>query len=169
MNASRKLYRCHCLFNICCISKHYNESFKEIGTRVSEYCSKIYQSMIKKGMCKCSHCKPRRYRMGGLWLLRQNVSFDEKQVENIYVVCRDYYESKINQMYIDEFHQMAMRGTCQAKMYFEKHKGKFPCCYNYYLTGLISIINICTQCKIFLVSLSDFQLKKIVTAKKICL
>ena len=55
MNSSRKLYSCNCLFDICCISKFKNETFKEIGVRVSEYCSKIYQKMIKKGMCRCSN------------------------------------------------------------------------------------------------------------------
>ena len=49
----------------------------------------MYQNMIKKGMCKCSHCMPARYRNGGMWLFRQNVVFDEEQIENIYVVCRD--------------------------------------------------------------------------------
>ena len=169
MNSSRKLYSCNCLFDICCIPKFKNETFKEIGVRVSEYCSKIYQKMIKKGMCRCSNCKPTRYRMGGLWLLRQNINFDEEQIENVYVVYRDYYESKINKMFIDEFHQLPMEGSRHAKNSFKKYKGKHPCCYNFYLTGLISIVNICTQCKIFLVSLSDFQLKKIVIAKKICL
>ena len=114
MNASRKLYSCHCLFDVCCISKFYDESFQEIGTRVSEYCKKIYENMIKKGMCRCSHCKPSRYKNGGLWLVRQNVAFDEEQIENIYVVCRYYYESKINKIFIDEFHQMGMKSSCQA-------------------------------------------------------
>ena len=169
MNASRKLYSCHCLFGVCCISKFKDETFQEIGVRVSSYCSNICQNMIKKGICKCSPCKPTKYRMGSLWLLRQNVNFDEDQLENMYVVCRDHYESKINKMFIDEYHQLAMKSSCQAKISFEKHKGKYSCCYNYYVTGLISIVNICTECKIFLVSLSDFQLKKIVIAKKICL
>ena len=128
MNESRKLYSCHCLFDICCISKHYNESFKEIGTRVSEYRSKIYTLFVETIM-----------------------------------------KVKLIKCILTSFNKNSMRGSCQAKMSFEKHKGKFPCCYNYYLTGLISVINICTQCKIFLVSLSDFQLKKIVIAKKICL
>ena len=66
MNASRKLYTCHCLFDICCISKFKDESFQEIGARVAKYCSKNYQTMIKNGMCSCSHCNPLSYRNGGL-------------------------------------------------------------------------------------------------------
>ena len=77
--------------------------------------------------------------------------------------------TEINKILIDEFYQMGMREQCQARSSFDKYIGKFPCCYNYYLTGLISIVNICTQCKVFIVSLSDFQLKKVVIAKKICL
>ena len=116
MNASEKLYSCHCLFDTCCISKFYDESYEKIGTRISEHCSKIYQNMVKKGMCKCSHCKPARYKNGGMWLLRQNVVFDEEQIENVYVVCRDYYESRINKIFIDDFHQLAMRGQCLGRL-----------------------------------------------------
>ena len=60
-----------------------------------------------------------------------------------------------------------MSARCAAKNCFQKYLRQHPCCYAFYITGLITIINYCTECKIFVVSLSDFQLKIVVIAKKI--
>ena len=54
-----------------------------------------------------------------------------------------------------------MNSLCEKKEYFAKSIGKFPCCFNYYLTGLLDSAFFCRNCKIFLCSLVDFQLKKI--------
>ena len=72
-------------------------------------------------------------------------------------------------MFIDDYQKMAMNARCTARNCFQKYLDQYPRCYAFYLTGLITIINFCNECKIFIVSLSDFKLKKVVIAKKICL
>ena len=74
-------------------------------------------------------------------------------------------------MFVDDFHCLNMNGKCHSRdsFKFKDYADLCPCCYNFYRKGLISIINFCTDCKLFLCSLSDFQLKKVVIAKKMSL
>ena len=54
-----------------------------------------------------------------------------------------------------------MNSIYDKKDYFAKCIGKYPCCYNFYLTGLLDSAYFCEGCKISLCSLVDFQLKKV--------
>ena len=94
MNDNRKIYSCYCLFDACCLSKVKNESFQKIGLRVSTHMNKSHQFLLKDGHCKCSMCKPVRFRYGGVWILNDKLTQAEQEV--IYIVCRDFFEDRLN-------------------------------------------------------------------------
>ena len=63
--------------------------------------------------------------------------------------------------------QLSVSNNCKSRDCFKpKYKNLYPCCFNFYKTCLISVINFCTSCKVFFASLPDFHLKKVVIAKK---
>ena len=49
MNDSRKIYSCYCLFDVCCLAKAKNESFQEIGLRISNHMNNSYRFLLEKG------------------------------------------------------------------------------------------------------------------------
>ena len=115
--------------------------------------------MVKSGLRSCIHCKPLKFRSKGIWILREiNLEFE---TDIIYVTCREFYSKKLKNMFIGEYHELKMNSMCNKKHSFSKCLGKYPCCYNFYLTGLLDPIYFCEGCKIFLCSLVDFQLKKV--------
>ena len=115
--------------------------------------------MIKSGLCSCIHCKPLKFRSKGIWILREiNHEF---QTDVKYVTCREFYSKKLKNMFIGEYHELKMNSICDKKDYFAKCIDKYPCCYNFYLTGLLDSAYFCEGYKVFLCSLVDFQLKKV--------
>ena len=159
----KKTYSCYCLFDVCCLAKAKNESISELSERLKIFIKLKYEEMIKNGHCRCCHCKPIKLRSKGIWILRE--INHEYETDIIYVVCREYYSEKLKNIIIGEYHELKMNSMCSKKHLFSKSIGKFPCCYNYYLTGLLDCAYFCEGCKIFLCSLSDFQLKKIELVK----
>ena len=86
-------------------------------------------------MCSCKHCRPLKFRDKGIWILRE--INHEYQTDIRYIVCREYYNKKLKDIFIGEFHKQKMNSLFDKKEYFSKSIGKFPCCYNFFLTGLI--------------------------------
>ena len=91
--------------------------------------------MIKSDLCECKCCKPTKFRAKGIWILRE--VNHEYQTNIIYVVCREYYSEKLKNIFIGEYHEQKMNTDCSKKNFFTKSLGRFPCCYNFYLTGLL--------------------------------
>ena len=111
-------------------------------------------------MCSCKHCRPLKFSDKGIWILRE--INHEYQTDIRYITCREYYNKKLREIFIGEFHEQKMNSLCGKKKLFSKSFGKFPCCYNFFLTGLIDSVSFSRGCKIFLCSLCDFQLEKVV-------
>ena len=151
------------MFDVCCLAKAKNESISDLSERHKVFIKIKYDEIIKKGYCKCCHCKPVKLRSKGIWILREiNLKF---QTDIIYVVCREYYSEKLKNIFIGEYHELKMNSMCSKKHLFSKSLSKFPCCYNFYLTGRLDCAYFCEGCKIFLCSLVHFQLKKIEIVK----
>ena len=104
-----------------------------------------------------------KFRAKGTWILRE--LNHEYETDIIYVVCREYFSEKLKSIFIGEYHELKMNTICKKKHFFIKCLGSYPCCYNFYITGLLNCIFFCDACKIFLSSLSDFQLKKVELVK----
>ena len=159
----KKTYSCYCLFDDCCLGKVKNETIKELSERLHISAKIKYQEMIETGLCACKYCKPMKFRAKGIWILREiNHIY---QTDTIYAVCREHYSEKLKSMFIGEYHEQKMNTNCTKKSYFTKCLGRFLCCYNFYLTGLLDSVFFCESCKIFLCSLNDFQLKKRIIVK----
>ena len=132
----QKMYSCHCLFDVCCVSEGKNETLlSSIAERITLFIEKKYDKMVKSGMCSCKHCRPLKFRDKAIWILRE--INHEYQTDISYIVCREYYNKKLKDIFIGEFHEQKMTSLCDKKEYFSKSIGKFPCCYNFFLTRLI--------------------------------
>ena len=152
----QKMYSWYCLFDVCCLSKSKNETLSQLTERITFSMEKKYDQMIKSGLCSCTHCKPLKFRSKGIWILRE--INHEYQTHIKYVTCREFYSKRLKNMFIGEYHELKTNSLCDKKDYFAKSIGKFPCCYNFYLTGLFDSAFFCRGCKIFLCSLVNFQL-----------
>ena len=149
----------YCLFDVCCLAKAKNESFQEIGLRIANHMNNSYRILLEKGFCKCHTCMPLRFRSGGIWILNDKLTQTEHEV--IYIVCRDFFEDRLNNFQTTQYMQLSVSNNCKSRDSFKpKYKNLYPCCFNFYKTCLISVINFCTSCKVFFASLPDFHLKK---------
>ena len=70
MNGDIKICSCFCLFDTACLSKVKKESFQEIGLRISAFMTQSFNKLLERDYCKCSLCKPVRFRTGGVWVLQ---------------------------------------------------------------------------------------------------
>ena len=157
----QKIYSCYCLFDVCLLAKGKNDILlSSIADRITCFMEKKYAKMVEKGMCSCKHCRPLKFGDKGIWILRE--INHEYQADIRYITCREYYNKKLREIFIGEFHEQKMNSLCAKKNLFAKSLGKFPCYYNFFLTGLIDSVSFCRGCKIFLCSLCDFQLEKVV-------
>ena len=60
----------NCLFDTCLISKVKNESFQDLGNRLSNHMTEIYGGLKRNGLCGCSLCRPARVKTKLLCVLR---------------------------------------------------------------------------------------------------
>ena len=58
--------------------------------------SEQYKLLTQKGLCRCSACKPTRYRAGGICLL--STALPETEYEIVYVIYRDHIERQIDNL-----------------------------------------------------------------------
>ena len=122
-----------------------------------------YKRLLGKGFCKCGLCKPVRFHAGSTWLL--STVLPETDYEIMYVVCREHIERQIDQLTLGICQQMRANEVCEAKEELKlKYHGYYPSCFYFYQGDLISIRDICKNCKIFLGALPEFNFKKVVIA-----
>ena len=136
------MYSCYCLHDVCCLSVSKGENLTQLSKRIELYMRKKYNRLLEEGLCSCCHCKPLNYICK-------------------YAVCSYFTSNKLKNIFIGEYEELKMNSHCERKDNFLKSIGTYPCCFNYYRTRLLDAAFFCTNCKVFLSSLSDFQLKKI--------
>ena len=152
------IYSCNCFFDVCLLSYSKKEDFKQLSNRIRNYCDEKYKKEKKHVSCPCSSCTfP--YKKRARWVLREtNYEF---VYENMYVVCKNYLSYILSDIFICEYEEKNMNLSCLERRTFTRCIGRFPCCYNYYRSGLLTPEYFCINCKTFLASLSDFKLNKI--------
>ena len=152
------MYSCNCFFDVCFLSYSEKEDFKQLCSRVKNFCDKKFAKQ-KKSSCSCSICSTYTYKLRGIWVLREvNHEFDHICK---YVVCKNYLSYILKDIFIWEYEEKKMNIRCLERRTFTRCVGRFPCCYNYYRSGLLNSDDFCVNCKTFLASLSDFRLNKI--------
>ena len=124
----KKVFSCYCMFDICCLSKFKNETFQELRQRVIEKLSKELKCLMEKGWCKCSLCKPQRYRNKATWVLHTQIP--ETDYEIMYVVCIEHIELHIDQVTLSICQKMRATQVCTLKKSFEeKYYHEYPSCF----------------------------------------
>ena len=152
------IYSCNCFFNICLLSYSKNDDFKQLSHRIRNYCDKKYEKQKRNASCPCSNCTP-IYKLKNNWVLKEvNYEFD---FVNKYVVCKNYLSYILKDIFICEYKEKKMNCHCLERRTFTRCVGRFPCCFNYYRSGLLTSEYFCVNCKTFLASLSDFKLNKV--------
>ena len=159
----KKIYSCYCLFDVCCLSESKDEDLPQLSKRIETFMRKKYERLLEEGLCSCCHCKPLKFRTKGIWILKE--TNHEFEYVCKYVVCREYISNRLKHVFIGEYEELKMNSHCERKKIFLESVGNYPCCYNYYRTGLLNSAFFCTNCKVFLSSLADFRLKKVCLIK----
>ena len=154
-----KMYSCNCFFNVCLISHSKDETLKQISERISIYMSKKFEELVRQGLCPCIICKPANFRNNAIWMLKE--TNHEFRYINKYVVCRNYVSKILKKIFIGEYEELKMNLRCEKKNFFLKSLGNHPCCYGYYRSGLVDPETFCINCKVFLSSLTDFNLRQV--------
>ena len=153
------MYSCYCLHDVCCLSVSEGDDLTQLSKRIELHMRRKYNRLVEEGLCRCCHCKPLKFRSKCVWLLKEtNHEFDYICK---YAVCRDFISNRLKTIFIGEYEELKINGQCERKDNFLKSIGTHPCCFNYYRSGLLDAAFFYTNCKVFLSSLSDFQLKKI--------
>ena len=156
----REIYSCYCQFDVCCLAKLENESFQELGLRVNNQISDEYSQLLKKGMCKCSLCKPIKFRRRSNWLLRAELP--KTDYEKLYIVCREHIEKCINETVLSITQKMRANQVCRNKNVLQnRYQGDFPSCFFFYQEDIITTCDFSISCKILFASLPEFRLKKV--------
>ena len=148
------LYSRNCFFDVCLLSYSKNEDFKQLSQRIRLF-PENYSKQRKCASCLCcTHSK-----LKGIWLLRE-VNHEFEYICK-YVVCKNYLSYILKDIFICEYEEKKMNNRCLERRTFTRCVDRFPCCYNYYRSGLLTSEYFCVNCKTFLASLSDFKLNKI--------
>ena len=152
--ADEFIYTCNCFFDICLLSYSKKEDFKLLCARVKNFYDKKLAKLQKTSSCSCTSCAPYC-----IWMLRE-VNREFSYVSK-YIICKSYLSYILRDIFICEFEEKKMNIRCLERTTFTRCVGRFPCCYNYFRSGLLSSDYFCINCKTFLASLHDFKLNKI--------
>ena len=159
----KRFYSCYCLFDVCCLSEAKEEEFSTFGKRITLFMQRRSDKILKSGQCSCKYYHPLRFADDNVWTVREIYHIQQKIIT--YAVCREFYNERIKDIFIDEVPEQKMNLLCYKKDFYSKSVGKFPCCYNFFLSGLLDCSLFCRSCKVFLCSLDDFRLKKVYLIK----
>ena len=126
------IYSCNCFFDVCLLSYFKKENFKQLCNRVRDVSNKKFANVQEK-MCSCSNCTSSfSYKLQGIWMLREyDFGFISK-----YIVCKNYLSYILRDIFICEYEEKKMNMICLEKRTFTRCVGTFPCCYNYFQSGL---------------------------------
>ena len=107
---------------------------KQLCNRVRDVSNKKFANVQEK-MCSCSNCTGSfSYKLQGIWMLREyDFGFISK-----YIVCKNYLSYILRDIFICEYEEKKMNLICLEKRTFTRCVGTFPCCYNYFRSGLLS-------------------------------
>ena len=152
------MFSCNCFFDFCLLSQSKKENFKQLCTRVKEFCNKKFAN-FQKSSCSCSSCITFSYKLRGIWVLKE--TNQEFNYVSKYVVCKNYLSFILRDIFICEYEEKKMNINCLERRTFTRCIGRFPCYYNYFRSGLLNSDYFCVNCKTFLASLTDFRLNKI--------
>ena len=158
----KKIYSCYCLFDVCCLSQAKEEDYSTLGKRIKSFMEKKSNKILKSG-CSCKYYHPVRFSADNVWVVREIYHAHQKIIT--YAVCREFYKERIKDIFIDGIPEQKMSLLCYKNNIYSKPVSKFPCCYNFYLSGLLDCLLFCRACKVFLCSLPDFKLKKVCLVK----
>ena len=114
---------------------------------------------MKLGQCTYADYHNLRFSSTNVWILRE-ISHIQEAI-NIYAVCREFYTKRIKDIFIHEFVEQKMSYLCSKKELYSKSVWEYPCCYNFFLSGLLDCSLFCRSCKVVLCSMPNFNLKKV--------
>ena len=156
---NEEMYSCNFFFNICLISHSKDETLKQISERISIYMKKKFDELVREGLCCCSICKPANFKNNAIWMLKET-NHEFRYIKK-YIVCKNFISKTLKKIFIGEYEQLKMNLRCEKKKHFLKSLGSHPCCYGYYRSGLLAPEAFCVNCKVFLSSLTDFNLRRV--------
>ena len=152
------MYSCYCLHDVCCLSVSKGEDLTQLSKRIELNMRKKINRLLEEGLCSCCHCKPLKFRSKGVWLLKEtNHVFDYICK---YAVCRDLISNKLKNIFIGEYEELKMNSHCERKYNFLKSIGTYPCCFNYYRTGLLDAAFFVLTVKCFYLHYQTSSLKE---------
>ena len=152
-----ELRSCFCLFDTCLLSFEANDPFQTLIRRVSVFFQGEYKREKLLGLCGCRLCRPARYSDNSYWNLRLYSNTTEWR----YVCCRDYTYRCLNNAELFQKDYMILNTTCLNTYILSRYSGeqKFPSCYFYWDSNLITLNDFCNPCKMYFLRSQHFKLQ----------